>query len=286
MNTLHLNSEQLLYSQMAKTFFAILIVLLIYAVINILSGRITRKSIRERFKIRLFYVMTFVFLVMMIQIWLKGFGTIFAVVGFALAGIIVASKESVMNFTGFLIIQWRELFTEEDYIQINSLHGRVKKIGVLYISLLEYLPGSENIPTGRTIYVPNNSIITGQVINYSQTSHFLAYQIQFTITPTSPIEPAISLIKNTIRQVLDEYYQAKQEYSKEYLLRKDKTYTNSIEWDPLVDIAFRHEKPFGIQLKAHYYCYALDHDKIERILYEKLIPGVQKLPDVHFAYTS
>jgi small-conductance mechanosensitive channel len=277
---------QTLYSQLAKTFFALLIVILIYTVTALASRRIERKSMRERFKIRLFYVSTFIFLALMIHIWLRGFGTIFAVIGFALAALIVTNKESIMNFTGFLIIQWRELFTEGDQIQIGTVNGEVRKIGVLYITILEYLSSSNSIPTGRITRIPNGQVITGQVINYSQTSHFLAYAIPVVFTLESDLASATKLITDTIKKVLTNHYQNKFEYSKDYLEKKDKYYLALINWEPFVDISFHQEKPFGIQLKAHYYCYSSDHDNIEREIYLSLIPAIQNHDKIKLSYLT
>jgi small-conductance mechanosensitive channel len=266
----------LLYSQIAKTFFALLMVVLIYIVLSLLSRRITRKSLRERFKIRLFYVMTFVFLLLLIHIWLRGFGPIFAVIGVVIAALIVTNKETIMNFTGFLIIQWRELFTEGDHIQIGSVNGEVKKIGVLYLTILEYMPSSENAATGRVIYIPNAQVVTGQVMNYSQTSHFLAYHVSLVITLDSELALAVQTIQDIIQQVLTAYYDDKPAYAKEYLAHKNKRYSSLVGWTPFVDISFHQDKPLGIQLKANYYCYAADHDVIERAIYLAFIPVLQK----------
>ncbi|AHB99143.1 mechanosensitive ion channel [Francisella orientalis] len=34
------------------------------------------------------------------------------------AGLIIVNKETVMNLVGWIIINWRSLFSEGDYIQI------------------------------------------------------------------------------------------------------------------------------------------------------------------------
>ena len=277
---------QTFYSQIAKTFFALLIVVLIYTSAALAARRIERKSMRERFKIRFFYVMTFIFIALLIHIWLRGFGTIFAVIGFALAAVIITNKESIMNFTGFLIIQWRELFTEGDQIQIETVNGEVRKIGVLYITVLEYFSASHTVPTGRMIRIPNGSVITGQVINYSHTSHFLAHQIAMVITLDSELAPTIKLMEDTIKTVLMSYYQNKFEYSKEYLNKRDKRYLSLINWEPTVDVSFHQEKPFGIELKAYYYCYSVDHSNIERDIYLKLIPAIQTHDKIHLSQVT
>jgi small-conductance mechanosensitive channel len=273
----------LLYSQIAKTFFALLIVTLIYVIFSLVSRRITRKSIRERFKVRLFYVMTFIFLLLVIHTWLRGFGPIFAVIGVVFAALIVTNKETIMNFTGFLIIQWRELFTEDDHIQIGTVNGVVKKIGILYLTILEYMPSSEKLATGRVMYIPNAQVITGQVTNYSQTSHFLAYHVSLVITPDSDLALAVETIQTIIQQVLTEHYQGKPEYAKEYLAHKNKRYSGLVDWNPFVDVSFHQDKPFGLKLRANYYCYAIDHDVIEKTIYLALIPALQKHTQVQLA---
>jgi small-conductance mechanosensitive channel len=265
-----------LYYQLSTTIITTIIVFLLYQCLSfVFVRRIESERNRERARIRLVYIMTFVFVLLMAKIWFKGFTTIFAVIGVVLAALVVTNKESIMNFTGWLVIQWRELFTEGDHVQILNHSGQVLKIGMFHITLLEFVNDSEKAASGRIVRIPNNAIITGQSTNYSQTSHFLAYHLSFVVMGDSDLPAAIELTNQVVTKVLSEYYQNRPEYNKEYLMRKNSRYFALVNMEPFIELEPRQEKPFGIKVNVRYYCYARDHEVIEQKIWLTLLPILQ-----------
>lgn len=266
-----------LYAQLGRSLITTVVVVLIYLILSFLLGRqIKSKRSRRLFKARFFYVSSFIFFLLMARIWFQGFTTILAVIGVVLASFVVTNKESIMNFTGWLIIQWRDLFTEGDHVLINHFHGKVQKIGMLYMTLLEYIEGTEGNATGRIIRLPNSFVITSQVINYSQTSHFLAQTIQLTLALESDIRFAMEVTLSTVKNVLSQHYRGRSEYTNEFLSQKNPDYAQLINFEPWAQLRLKQEAPRGIQLTVYYYCFAIDHELIERKIWLNLLNALQK----------
>lgn len=80
--------------------------------------------------------------------------------GLVAAGLVVTNKESIMNFAGFLIINWRGIFTEDDFIQIQNHIGCVESIQPFYFKLYETTSTNQKQATGRAIKIPNSLVIT------------------------------------------------------------------------------------------------------------------------------
>lgn len=275
------------YVQLIETVTILIIMSTVYLVLTLLvAPRIESDREGQRFKIRVTYLTVFIFLTLMIRIWFTGFNTIFTVLGVVIAALVVTNKETIMNFTGWLIIQWRELFTEGDHIQIQNYSGQVRNIGILYITLLEYITDSERLTTGRIIRIPNGVVVNTQIINYSQTSHFLAYKMSFVITADSDLLLAVQLTANTIRDAVVNYYQYRPEYNREYLLRKNRKYFSMVNMEVYVGVTPQLEVPCGVKLTAYYYCYALDHEAIEQKIWLVLLPLLQCHETVKISYAN
>lgn len=71
----------------------------------------------------------------------------------------LALKDSLSNFAaGILLLVFRP-FSVGDYIEAGSIQGTVLTIQLLHTSL--------NTPDNRRVMVPNNSLVTSHIINYS-----------------------------------------------------------------------------------------------------------------------
>ncbi len=164
-----------------------------------------KQSLRYRF--RLIYIAIFCYLILLARIWVEGFEHIFTMLSLVGAGIIVTNKETVMNFVGWLIINWRNLFTEGDVIQIGTNIGVVGKIGPLYFTLFETTGIDRLETTGKSIKIPNGLVITLPVTCVSPDNNFLQYSFSLYA------EPALEKLKSTIETsqekfniVLNHYY--------------------------------------------------------------------------------
>lgn len=71
----------------------------------------------------------------------------------------MAMKDNLSNFAGGVMILMNKPFKLNDRILVQGMDGVVMEIGILYTILLT--------ADGRTIYIPNGPLSTGNITNYS-----------------------------------------------------------------------------------------------------------------------
>jgi small-conductance mechanosensitive channel len=101
--------------------------------------------------------------------------TALLVVAFAL---VVATKELLMNVTGFLFRSGSRSFGVGDRIEVGAFHGDVIDQGFMGVTMLEIDPRTRsNQFTGRSIFVPNATFLTQAVINESYLKDYMFHII-------------------------------------------------------------------------------------------------------------
>ncbi len=121
--------------------------------------------------------------VMIAQIWIQQFQTIFTVLTLVAAALTIVHKEAILNLSGWMIIVWRGLFAIGDRIAIGGIAGDVIKTGAFYFTVTE-TGGEDRSPnfTGRLIRIPNSQVITQSVFNYSQAFRYVWHESTVTVT--------------------------------------------------------------------------------------------------------
>ncbi len=115
------------------------------------------------------YFVIFNIAVGLVSIWAEQFRTTVAMLSLVAAALTLVSKELLLNFVAYWVIIWRGLFSVGDRIQIGTQVGDVMEIGFLYVTLAEvgnWVQGDD--PTGRVVKVPNSTVLTQPVPNYSR----------------------------------------------------------------------------------------------------------------------
>lgn len=239
---------------------------------------------KKRLRLRLFYLLSFIFIAILARLWIAGFTHLLTVLGLVSAALVVTNKETIMNLTGCLIILWRGLFTEDDYIEIQHHKGYVRKIGPLYFTISEMSSVTDNHITGRLVKVPNGLVTTNAVINHSQTSYLLKMQISAIFSPQSDITQAKNLFLHTIENVLYEFCKDHPEYTEEYILRKHRHMEDLSYLKPVINLKAKFEKPSGILMQVNYFCYAKDQDTLEKLMWENLFNALKKHPEIKLSF--
>jgi moderate conductance mechanosensitive channel len=166
----------------------------------------TRKQ-RIRYRFRVIYIAIFFYLMFLARIWVEGFEHIFTMLSLVGAGIVVTNKETVMNFVGWLIITWRNLFTEGDVIQIGNNIGIIGRIGLLYFRLYETTGIDRLETTGKSIKIPNGLVITLPITCVSPENNLLQYAFNLQADPAvEKLRTTIDTIQNEFNAVLAQYY--------------------------------------------------------------------------------
>lgn len=275
-----------LYINLFKTLSTVVFLLLIDFVAEFLVVRNIKEK-KKNFKIRvsLRYVLFFCFLFFMAKIWVEGFGYLLTFIGVISAALTITQKEYLMNFIGWLIIMWRSLFTEGDYIEIGKYCGYVKHIGPLYFSLEEASELIWGDKTGRTIKIPNSLVANNPIVNFSLDRAFTEGKCFFTFTFASSLEKIQDLIEEIDRETdkllvrLQTGWSKKQQQEFENLKRNAHHKAHFL-------LRVQQDRPLGIQLKVRFLSLRKDQKAIEDKISSIVIECVNTQSDINLSLAT
>lgn len=120
--------------------------------------------------------------------------TALAVVGGAVGvGVGFGLQKVVSNFISGIIILLDKSVKPGDVIEIDNVYGEIKSIGLRYISVLT-LDGKEYI-------IPNEDLITKQVINWSYSNNLVRTSVSVGVSYNSDINKAMELLEKSIQGI-------------------------------------------------------------------------------------
>lgn len=264
------------------TGFVIIFILLIdFFVEYLLAKNIHNKKQSLKMRVLTRYIAAFCFFFFMAKIWVEGFGYLLTFVGVISAGFTITQKEYLMNFTGWLIIMWRDLFVESDYIEIGEYKGFVQHIRPLYFTLEEASDLIWGERTGRIIKVPNMYISSHPFINLSIDNQFLEGFIAYTFTFDSSYEHIKKLIASIETELEALFHKLYDGWAK----RNPKEYSHLkreflIKPQGLLKVFQSH--PSGYLLRVRFVALRLDHTHFEDIIHNKIMESIVKKEPIAF----
>ncbi len=248
----------------AKTLIALAVMVSIWFVIDrILKHRVKQNRLYLKYRVRSRSILIFIFILITAKVWDYDFSYLVAVLGIISAALTITQKENLMNIIGFFIIQWRDLFSEEDYIEIGQYSGYVNHIGLLYFTLDEASRAVKHERTGRKIKVPNMMVSIHPIINFSTDLALLEINQSFIFTFHSPYEEIKPIFDEIYLQLIDFY---RKTYGYWSLGQRDKYYQKT-------NVLYRvkQHKPAGIEALVRFYCLKANQTEIEMKLNEIVI---------------
>lgn len=223
----------------------------------ILGRRIKHRKIRSQYNIRLKYFLFILFMIFFVKIWVDGFIQILQFVGFLSAAITLTQKDNLLNLVGWLIINWRGLFSEEDYIKISNYNGYVKSIGFMYFTLIEANPEFPENHSGKIVKVPNGLVSRNPVINYSH-EKFVECSMNFIFKPKSNLAS------------IEQFFSAIKQEMQAYLSLEQKTDLIA-QLEPKYYLKLRQEKPAGLEMLLIFYCKYMDKTALQHKISKLII---------------
>ena len=149
------------YSSIQVKFIASFIAILSFIVVRKLFLKILFKNtsnalIRYRWQKISSYVINVLGIIIVGQIWFKGFESVATYLGLLSAGVAIALKDPLINLTGWAFILSRAPFVVGDRIQIGQHSGDVIDINFFKFTLMEVGHwGEGEQASGRIIHIPN-----------------------------------------------------------------------------------------------------------------------------------
>ena len=150
-----------------------------------------RSNNNKRLKINIVNnAVTIVLFVGIFHIWSAEFHEFAISIAAFVVAIVIATREFIQCFIGFLYIVSSRPFRIGDWIQVGDSYGEVHSIDWAKLTLLEVNIDAYEY-TGKTLYVPNSKLITSSIKNLNFLKRYAMHH--FTITRDCSINPFIFL---------------------------------------------------------------------------------------------
>lgn len=267
-------------NQLIFTLLAIIFLWMIRKIVLIVVNRRSKSAyVKYNWKKYTYYVLLFFTSIVVIDIWLKGFGQIITILGFLAAGIAIALKEPIVNLFGWFFTVWNGSFRLGDRVEIAGVKGDVIEIGLFQFKLMElhaWVDGDQY--TGRILFIPNSKIFTEIKANYSTISEYIWHEFDFCITFESNWQKA----KDIIYKEVDK----KSEHRNTNAVNDAKTFFDvyNIEATTFEPVIYSEIYENGVKFVIRYFCNVNNRRSSEMEINEGIISEFAKHRDIMFAY--
>ena len=227
----------------------------------VFKNRLETDKHRQKLRLRLHYIGAFIFIVALCQIWIEGVKHVLTALGLVGAGLMISNKETIMNFVGFFIINWRSMFNEGDFIQIQNHIGFVNKIHPLHFKLYETTGLDRPQATGKTIIIPNGLVVQAPIVTFTPENSLKLYQVTFTANIKEDSYKVQSIAQKIIDMVINIHYEKHWEFKAFTLKRRNKKLSQLIKLRPnvIIELGFKKDTKFTV----YYYAYPRDYYSID-----------------------
>ncbi|WP_395345083.1 mechanosensitive ion channel family protein [Ningiella sp. W23] len=143
--------------------------------------------------------------VLLLSIWITEIQNFaLSIAAFAVA-IVLATREFIQCIIGFFYIMSTRPFRIADWIQVDGNAGEVAAVDWIKTTVLE-VDLKRYQYTGKTLYIPNNKLITSSIKNLNFLRRYVTHH--FTITRDEDVNPYLiidSLVETAKQQCADFY---------------------------------------------------------------------------------
>jgi small-conductance mechanosensitive channel len=269
--------------ELDKFFYTALTITLLYFVFQIfLDGIVARRlkdsKARYSFRKTLHLLFITVAFIVILRIWIINPQALLVAYGLIAAGVAISLQDLFKNFAGGAIILLTGLYHVGNRIEINNKYGDIIDIGILYTTILEireWIDGDQ--ATGRLSMIPNGSILSNVVNNYTKDHHFLWDEISLPITYKSDWRGASSMMKEiAMREAGGFALEAKTSLSH----LEEKYYFDERTLEPSV---FMEATDNWIKLTLRYVVEVRQRRVFRNKLSELILQDIENNPSVHIA---
>jgi len=207
------------------------------------------------------------------QIGVLGGAVVFGVVLFIL-------QEPLLNCVGWAILVTRRVYKLGDRIEVNNTKGYVVAISPMNTTVREFGGWmSRDTFTGRYATIPNKSVMTSAVFNYTKDTPFIWTEILVSITYESNLPRAEDIILEAANEVVGDLMRDnKDSVRAKYEFRDLATYV--IE-EPTVRWKM---KDSWVELGVVFFCPAYRKGYYESEVTKRILEKVSDEPNVQIAY--
>jgi len=274
------------YSSIQVKFIASFIAVLSFIILRKLFLKILFKNtsnalVRYRWQKISSYVINVLGLIIVGQIWFKGFESIATYLGLLSAGVAIALKDPLVNLTGWAFILSRAPFVVGDRIQIGEHSGDVIDINFFKFTLMEVGHwGEGEQASGRIIHIPNGKVFIDILANYSKGFKYIWNEVPVLLTFESDWKKAKKMLEKiskkhtaNISKVAAKNYK---EVSKLYMVYQP-------DFNPQI---YTKVEDSGILLTIRYLCNPRKRRITSQFIWEDILNDFENEMNIDFAYPT
>ena len=274
------------YSSIQVKFIASFIAILSFIILRKLFLKILFKNtsnalVRYRWQKISSYIINVLGLIIVGQIWFKGFESIATYLGLLSAGVAIALKDPLVNLTGWAFILSRAPFVVGDRIQIGAHSGDVIDINFFKFTLMEVGHwGEGEQASGRIIHIPNGKVFIDILANYSKGFKYIWNEVPVLLTFESDWKKAKKMLEKiskkhtaNISKVAAKNYK---EVSKLYMVYQP-------DFNPQI---YTKVEDSGILLTIRYLCNPRKRRITSQFIWEDILNDFENEMNIDFAYPT
>lgn len=277
-----INLESLLVRKILISFGVIIgAYSLAFWIVRLINSRIEDYKRRHQARRSTYYLITAIVIVSMIFIWTKRPKSITTYLGFLSAGLALALHQVWLNIAGWILILISRPFELGDRIEWGEVQGDVIDIQVFHTTLLEignWVKGDQS--TGRLVNVPNSTVFTKSLFNFTHGFEYIWNEIKILITFESNWEKG----KEVMLKIAKEEEEGLEEEAKKKVKKMGKRYM--IEYKKFTPIVYIEIKDSGVQLILRYLTTVWNKRTIQTKIYERVLNQFEEEEDIEFAYQT
>jgi len=264
---------------------SLVIILVLWLLRSLINRIVLRKTAdhRTRYNWRKTTTSVAVFLgfILVGRVWFKGVQSLATFLGLLSAGLAIALKDLVSGLAGWIFILWRRPFAVGDRIQIGDNAGDVIDIRPFQFTVMEIGGWVEaDQSTGRIIHVPNSTVLSQSLINYSKGFQYIWNEIPVLITFESDWKKA----KKILQIILDKHTEHPGEKAEKKL--KEARAKFLIHYNVLTPTVYTSVKESGVLLTLRYLTEPRKRRGSEQTVWEKILEELGRCVDIDFAYPT
>lgn len=249
--------------------------------LKILFRNTSNALVRYRWQKISSYVINVLGLIIVGQIWFKGFESIATYLGLLSAGVAIALKDPLVNLTGWAFILSRAPFVVGDRVQIGEHSGDVIDINFFKFTLMEIGHwGDGEQASGRIIHIPNGKVFIDILANYSKGFKYIWNEVPVLLTFESDWKKAKKILEKisnkhtaNISKVAAKNFK---EVSKLYMVYQP-------DFDPQI---YTKVEASGVLLTIRYLCNPRKRRVTSQFIWEDILNEFEKDINIDFAYPT
>jgi small-conductance mechanosensitive channel len=261
--------------------FIVVLALIRVAILRFVKRKIEDPAVAYRTNKVVGYSVWILGLIVLIFIWAEGGGlaTYLALVS---AGLTIALAEPIKDLAGWLFIVTRRPFHIGNRIEVDGHIGDVADIRAFRYSMIEignWVDADQS--TGRLIHIPNGTVFTSPIANYSEGFEFVWHEVEMLVTFESDWEAA----ERIVAAALEEHAPHHQPERAQQELRETMA-EYRFKFSHTAPATYVAVKDSGVLVIGRILVEVKERRRVDNALWRSILHGIAAEPSVEFAYPT